>query len=772
MIVERDGYDWEEHARQAFFAGAKALAVIDSGSFQDNAYNNISTVEKEYIPMIFLDDGYTGYFEAYPQGIFEIGQDSVLIDSDNGNTMSKYSSWGVTDDLKLKPEITSVGENVLSADSGGEYRYMSGTSVSTALVSGSYAVVRQYLSEFEWFADMSPVEQSETILEFIMSNAEPVKKYSYEDDELLYISPRKQGAGRVDIASVMSSGAYLEVTDSKTPVANIGDGVTGKYEFSFKIKNISSEQQIFSAEYFIQTDKPEISDDKIINTLEPYSLRDIATISLKYNGEIFEEVAVEPFGECELNAEIEIDNEKADEFMRAYFPNGFYIDGFIVLENDAGRTLNLPFMGFFGEWGSVDPFYRANENNRVPFVAVDYNAVTEPVFLEDDISVSKNTVGNYYSVSNLKNAYIIPYFDIIRDCFDFTVTVSDKNNKQLFSKNYGRITKDKTIYEQIISNSSEIAEFFSNLADGNYIYTVSAKTMTSDGRLSENIYSSQREFSVDSKKPQIISAETYQSGENIYLRLTAKDDLYIKGFEFYTAAYNNKTKKYDYADRLDDLALSGFISSDAFLMHERVENTDGSVLYIYDITSLYHELVKLQFITRTNISPFSALKVAYRAYDGAYNFTEIKIADAVAYKKAVFELKDQNNIPVKNVRMSFGDRTASSDENGMIIFDSLLPDVYLAEIFSVPENYSVNQKYFLISISDDDNIQKIEFEFSGEYPEVLQQSSEISEEISEPSQESSPDENGETDPFYAVLFVGVLLLVSSVSLAVSRKRRN
>ena len=772
VIVERDGYDWEEHARQAFFAGAKAMAVIDSGDFQDNAYNNISTVEKEYIPMIFLDDGYTGYFEAYPQGIFGIGQDSVLIDSDNGNTMSKYSSWGVTDDLKLKPEITSVGENVLSADSDGEYGYMSGTSVSTALVSGSYAVVKQYLSGYEWFNSMSLAEQSETIISVIMCNAEPVKTYSYEDDELLYISPRKQGAGRVDIASVTASGAYLEVTDSKTPVANIGDGTDGKYKFSFKIKNISSEHQTFSAEYFIQTDKPELSDDKRINTLEPYSLRDIAEISLKHNGEIFEEIAVEPFGEFELDAEIEIDSEKADEFMKAYFPDGFYIDGFIVLENAAGRTLNLPFMGFFGEWGSIDPFYPANEGNRMSFVAADYNAVAEPVVLKDDISVSKNTVGNYYSVSNLKNAYIIPHIDVIRDCFDFTVTVSDKNNKQLFSKNYGHITKDKTIYEQISNDSSEIAEFFSNLADGDYIYTVSAKTMTSNGSLSENIYSSQCGFSVDSQKPQVISSETYQSDENIYLRLTARDDRYVNGFEFYTAAYNNKTKKYDYADRLDDLILGSFISSDALFIDERIENADGSVSYIYDITSLYSELMKLQFITRTNISPFSALKIAYRAYDGAYNFTEIKIADAVAYKKAVFELIDQNNKPVKDVMMSLGNRTAYSDENGIIIFDSLLPDVYLAEILFVPEYYSVNEKYFLISISDDDSIQKIEFDFSGEYPEVIQQSSDVSEELSETSPESYLDENSEINSFYALLFVGLLLLVSSVSLAVSRKRRN
>ena len=769
-IVEREGYDWEEHARQAFFAGARALAVIDSGGFQDNAYNNISTIEKEYIPIIFLDDRYTGYFEENPEGVLDIGEEAVLIDSDNGNTMSVYSSWGITDDLKLKPEITTVGENVLSAESEGEYKYMSGTSVSAALVSGAYAVVRQYLSEFEWFVDMSPEEQSETIVSVIMSNAEPVKEYSYEDDELLYISPRKQGAGRVDIESVTVSGAYLEVTDSSTPAANIGDGMTGKYDFSFKIKNTSSQQQTFSANYFIQTDRPEISDDKIINTLEPYSLKNIATVRLTSNGEEFEEITAEPFGECEINVEIEL--EQAEEFMKAYFPNGFYIDGFIVLENDAGRTLNLPFMGFFGEWGNINPFYSFDKNNAPYFEAADYNAVAEPVHLGKNLSVSKNTVGNYYSVSNLKNAYIIPDMRIIRDCFDFTVTVYDKNKKLLFSKNYGHIIKDKTIYEQIASDSREIAEFFSNLADGEYIYTVSARTMTSDGTVSQNTYSAEHEFSVDSQKPQIVSAKTYQSDENIYLSVTAKDNVSVEGFEFYTAAYNNKTKKYDYADKLDDLISNGFISPDACFAEENIQESDGSVSYIYNITSLYSELTKLQFMTRTSISPFSALKIAYRAYDGAYNFTEIKIADAVAYKKAVFELKDQNKKPVKDVEISLGNRTAFSDEKGMVVFDGLLPDVYLAEILSVPENYSVTEKYFVINISYDDNVQEISFDFSGEYPETPQESSEPSLDVSELQQDMTDNQNSEIDSSYAVLFVGILLLVSAVSLVVSRKRRN
>ena len=761
-VIETDLAESQDHAQQAFFAGAKALAVIDSGNFEND--RNFS-IERKNIPVIIVDDDYTNYFAEYTQGTLDIPETAVLADSIKKNTMSKFSSWGVTADLKLKPEITAVGENVLSANSNGSYSYVSGTSFSSALVSGTYAVVSQYLKQYEWFNSLSPAEQNNTVTSFIMSNAEPVKQYDYDNDELLYISPRKQGAGRTDIESIMQSGAYL-TTENGIPKASMGDSADGEFSFNFTVRNVSEGSQVFSISSFIETDRFEADDDSIINMLEPYSLKDISTVRFLHDGEEVTEIEVSGGQQADISVEIEVNGDELKEF----FPNGFYIDGYTVLENEHGRTLNFPFTAFYGEWENIDPFYEEMVKEHNSLVSVDYNADSEPVSI--DGYMSKTMTGNFYDISQMKNSYLLPNFRLMRDVHDFTVTVSDSNAKVLFSKNYGTVRKNAgELYRDLLSDSGDIAEFFSNLPDGDYIYAVSARTVTADGSVSDDIYDIKYLFAMDSEKPVILSSKTYKIDDKTYLELTAKDNKYIKGFELYTAAYNVNTRKYEYADRLDDLKNTGYLSEGAYELEEVTENEDGSVTHRYDITSLYSELVKLEFMTRTSISPFSPLHIAYRAYDGTYRKTEIKIADTVTYQKAVFTFTDQNGKPAPDIKISLDKKTAVSDKNGNAVFEGLLPDVYLAQIVSLPDGYSCSEEYFVIPVGSDDFMQEIPVGFSGEYPEI----SEIPSKPPEVSRTESyisevPEINGD-DPVYAIALTGILVIISSVAFALNRRRR-
>ena len=759
-VIETDISELQDCAQEAYFSGVSALALIDSGNFENNRH---IFIERKNIPVIIVDDDYTNYFAEYTEGTLEIPENAFLIDSIKGNTMSDFSSWGVTADLRLKPEITSVGENVFSANSEGGYGYMSGTSFSSALVSGTYAVISQYLQQYEWFNALSPAEKSKTVTAFIMSNAEPVKKYDYETDELLYISPRNQGAGRVDIESIIQSGAYL-FTENGLPKASIGDSPDGKFSFSFSVKNISSETQTFSISHFISTDKYEVADDETVNTREPYSLRELADVKFLHDGEEMTEIEIAGNEQADISVEMEI---KADE-LKEFFPNGFYTDGYIVLENETGRTLNFPFMAFLGEWGKINPFYEELETKN-HLVSVDYNADSEPVKING--YMSKNMTGNFYEIPQMKNSYILPDFRLIRDVYDFTVTVSDTDGKSLFSKNFGTVSKNSgELYSNLLYGNNDIAEFFSNLSDGDYIYTVYARTMTAQGTLSDEFYSISYPFCMDSEKPVIISSETYQNNESIYISLTAKDNKHIKNFELYTAAYNGNTKKYEYADKLDDLKNAGYLPENAYTFEGITENKDGSVTYTYDITNLYSELIKLQFITRTSVSPFSPLRIAYRAYDGAYNSTDIKTADAVVYKNAVFTFTDQNGKPVEKAEISLGNKTAFSDKDGKAVFTKLLSDVYLAEILSLPDEYSCQDRYYIAKVGNTDYEQEISVNFSGEYPEIPEEESKMPEfSPAETSAEENPEINGNS-PVYAIIFVGLLLLISSAAFILNRSK--
>src|SRR3989338_10350733 len=63
---------------------------------------------------------------------------------DDDATMSSFSSWGPTDDGRIKPDIVANGVSVTSSVPTDSYSSSSGTSMATPAVSGSIALLHQY----------------------------------------------------------------------------------------------------------------------------------------------------------------------------------------------------------------------------------------------------------------------------------------------------------------------------------------------------------------------------------------------------------------------------------------------------------------------------------------------------------------------------------------------------------------------------------------------------------------------------------------------------
>ena len=190
--------------------------------------------------------------------------------------MSDFSSWGVTPDLKLKPEITGVGGNIYSATdpaiSGSYYGYMSGTSMATPQVTGAMAVLLQYLKEA--YPELTGTELRRVAANIMMSTADPI----IHANGLEY-SPRNQGAGLVDLVNATTADAYLgnPAASEGRPKVEFGDddAKKGVYTFTFEITNMSDEDKTYAFSSSLLTET--IVSDWFIGN-EPYALQAKVTV--------------------------------------------------------------------------------------------------------------------------------------------------------------------------------------------------------------------------------------------------------------------------------------------------------------------------------------------------------------------------------------------------------------------------------------------------------------------------------------------------------------
>mgnify|MGYP001789358192 FL=1 len=109
---------------------------------------------------------------------------------------SYFSSWGVTPDLRLKPEIAAPGGAVMSALPGNEYGRRAGTAEASAQVAGIAALVRQRIAADPMFAGMSAADKDAVVANFLMGTAHPVVDATQTDGT--FYSPRQVGSGLVD----------------------------------------------------------------------------------------------------------------------------------------------------------------------------------------------------------------------------------------------------------------------------------------------------------------------------------------------------------------------------------------------------------------------------------------------------------------------------------------------------------------------------------------------------------------------------------------------
>ena len=254
------------------------------------------------------------------------------VENEDKGLISKFSSWGPTPDLRIKPEITAVGGNVYSLSEDQRYKNMSGTSMAAPQIAGYTAVLKQYLLTRE---DMP--EDPEFIKLLLMNTARPVKN---KEGNLYFV--RQQGAGQVDLdkalntdLTIKASGTNDSLKDAKLELRQINDK---KFSVNLEVKNYSDKEKNIEISY-------EAIYEKIVNGKRSQSPEKL----ISNNDRMVRETIK---GHETKNISFEID------YTDAKLETENYLEGFIFVRS-ADESLSVPFLGFYGNWDkqrAIDPF--------------------------------------------------------------------------------------------------------------------------------------------------------------------------------------------------------------------------------------------------------------------------------------------------------------------------------------------------------------------------------------------------------------------------------
>ena len=278
---------------------------------------------------------------------------------DAAKQMSDFSSWGLSADGDLKPDVTLPGGMIYSSVNDGEYYMDRGTSMASPHAAGATALVKQALKER--FPYLSPEQLQVLVKQMTMSTAVP----HVDEETHAYSSVRQQGAGVMDVTAAALGDLYVTAKDAKSSLT-LGN-VTDTFEFDVTIHNLSNQEKSVRYETTLQTDQ--VQDGKF--TLHP---RLLETLDGK------ESITIPANGQRTIH--VSVDASKYKEELSKQMPNGYFLEGFVLVKDASNNKhlVSLPYVGFHGDYqnlrgiekpiyeytGSDKPFYYYKDKTDYP----------------------------------------------------------------------------------------------------------------------------------------------------------------------------------------------------------------------------------------------------------------------------------------------------------------------------------------------------------------------------------------------------------------------
>nr|WP_314736039.1 S8 family serine peptidase [uncultured Actinomyces sp.] len=459
---------------------------------------------------------------------------------------SYFSSWGVTQDLRLKPEIAAPGGDVMSALPAGTYGRRAGTAEASAQVAGIAALVRQRIAADPMFAGMSAADKDAVVANFLMGTAHPVVDATQADGA--FYSPRQVGSGLVDAVAATTSPVYPSVVGAANPSrpkVDLGDGTDG-WSFQVQLTNVSDTDRTYTLGG--QALSPTIEGNSFTFRFANWTntgiglvfSTDSVTVPAKSSATVT--VTVTPKGEFA-------------SYANANAPKGTFIDGAVTFTSTEGQPdLTVPYMGFYGSWGDPSVFdgkWDGNENAGVHLYGSTLKNLTSsmplgdvnPLYNHDDIREAQQSDPDLFYVSRseeyLAPSRIGPSTYTLRPAR--TLTYNYLNEAGTVVRSYTRshvrasLNDHELLYGLLGANVEDWThepsfdgydEAGNELPDGSYKLVIEAETYAPSSAKQQLTW----DFTLDTKAPVVSNMTMVPTGENTYsLSLDVTDSAPIAG---------------------------------------------------------------------------------------------------------------------------------------------------------------------------------------------------------------------------------------------------
>ncbi|HEL2277861.1 TPA: S8 family serine peptidase [Streptococcus suis] len=366
-LIKRGTITFSEKIANATAAGAVGVVIFNSRPGEANVSMQLDDTAIA-IPSVFIP---LEFGEALATNSYKIAfnDETDIRPNPEAGLLSDFSSWGLSADGELKPDLAAPGGAIYAAINDNDYANMQGTSMASPHVAGAAVLVKQYLQAT--YPTKSPQEIEALVKHLLMSTA----KAHVNKETTAYTSPRQQGAGIIDTAAAISTGLYLTGEDGYGSIT-LGN-VEDTFSFTVTLHNITNEDKTLNYSTQLTTDTVQNG----LITLAPRLLAEISggKVTVKANSS--------------TTVTINVDAASFAEELTGLMKNGYYLEGFVRFTDvaDGGDIVSIPYVGFRGEFQNLavleEPIYNLIADGKGGFYF-------EPVTAQPDtVDISHHYTG-------------------------------------------------------------------------------------------------------------------------------------------------------------------------------------------------------------------------------------------------------------------------------------------------------------------------------------------------------------------------------------------